>query len=64
MSAVDALSAILQGGCARRWRMTGDALCNLAQSLDRAVCAQLEYSDLEPAVRAIEEMARVQAQAA
>lgn len=64
ISAFDALSAILEGAYARRWRMTGDALGHLAQSLERAVCVQLEYSDLGPAVQAIEDVARVQAQAA
>ena len=64
VSAVDALSAIVQSASARRWRMTGDALSALAESLEPAVCVQLEYSDLGGAVRAIGEIARVQAQAA
>jgi hypothetical protein len=61
ISAFDALSAIVQSAYARRWRMTGDAFCALAESLDQAVCVRLEYSDLGPAVQAIEDVARVQA---
>lgn len=64
LSPVDALDAIVQSACARRWSMTGEALCNLAETLDRAVCVRLEYSDLEPAVQAIGELAGVQAEAA
>lgn len=64
ISPCEALSAIVESAHARRWRMNGDALCALAQSLERAVCVQLEYSDLGPAVQAISELARVQAQAA
>ena len=64
ISALDGLNAILQGAYARRWRMTGEALCALAQSLERARCVRLEYSDLAAAVQVIEELARVQAQAA
>lgn len=43
---------------------TGEALCNLAATLERAVCARLVYSDLQPAVAAIGEIAGVQAAAA
>lgn len=64
ISAFDALSAIVQSAYARRWRMTGDAFCALAASLDQAVCARLDYSDLEPAVQAIESLVHVQAPAA
>jgi hypothetical protein len=64
ISTFDALSTIVQSAYARRWRMTGDAFCALAESLDRAVCARLEYCDLEPAVQAIESLVHVQAPAA
>lgn len=64
ISPCDALGAIVQSAHSRRWRMTGDALCALAQSLEQAVCVELEYSELGPAVQAIAELARVQAQAA
>jgi len=64
ISPVEALDAIIHSACARRWRMTGEALANLAGTLERAVCVRLEYSDLEPAVRAIEGIAGVQAEAA
>ncbi|CAN7249043.1 hypothetical protein LJR219_001036 [Phenylobacterium sp. LjRoot219] len=64
ISAVDALGAIVHSAYARRWCMTGDALCNLAATLERAVCVRLEYSDLGPAVQAIGELAGVQAEAA
>jgi len=64
ISPVEALEAVVHGAYARRWRMTGEALCNLAETLDRAVCVRLEYSDLEPAVQAIGEIAGVQAEAA
>lgn len=64
LSAVDALGAIVHSAYARRWRMTGEALSNLAETLEHAVCVRLEYSDLGPAVKAIGEVAGVQAQAA
>lgn len=64
ISQVDALRAIVDSACARRWSMTGEALCCLAGTLNRAVCARLEYSDLEPAVQAIVEVAGAPAQAA
>src|SRR5690606_11958454 len=40
ISAFDALSAVVQSAYARRWRMTGEAFCALAESLDQAVCAR------------------------
>jgi hypothetical protein len=64
LAPVDALGAIMQGAYARRWRMTGEALCALAGALEAAVCARLDYDDLGPAVQAIADMARDQAQAA
>lgn len=64
ISPVEALDAIIHSAYARRWRMTGEALCNLADTLERAVCVRLEYSDLEPAVQALGEIAGVQAEAA
>lgn len=64
ISAVEALNAIMQGGYARRWSMTADAFCALAVSLERAVCVRLEYSDLEPAVAAIGDIASAHAEAA
>lgn len=64
ISPVEALDAIIHSAYARRWRMTGEALCNLAATLERAVCARLVYSDLQPAVAAIGEIAGVQAAAA
>lgn len=64
ISPVEALDAIVQSAHARRWRMTGEALGRLAESLDRAACLRLEYSELQPAVRAIGEAAGVQAEAA
>lgn len=64
LSPVDALSAVVETAYARRWRMTGEAFCALAGALERAVCVELEYSDLGAAAAAIGEVVGVQAEVA
>lgn len=64
ISPVDGLSAIVGTAYAQRWRMTGDALCALARSLEQAVCVELEYSSLEAAVEAIADVTGVQTRVA
>lgn len=64
LSTLDALAAILEAGCARRWRMNADAMAALAVSLERAVCVRLEYDALAAAVTCLEGLVRDEAQPA